>query len=170
MVPGLRHETCAPAPYAGMARGREAQLVRPNRLPWQGVEKAVAARDLVSIGRQLRRRKHTGKLGGAVSHDRSLPPGRDGSRRRTGLRISSRAGPAGDNVCAKHTKPENREKPAMIRTDNWHIQAIEELQTLLMPRDDAIAFALFGSALRSSDAFNSWSDLDCLLAVKDEAY
>jgi hypothetical protein len=58
----------------------------------------------------------------------------------------------------------------MIRTDNWHIQAIEELQTLLMPRDDVIAFALFGSALSSNDAFNSWSDLDCLLAVKDEAY
>src|SRR5918995_1309495 len=115
MVPGLRHETCAPAPYAGMARGPEAQLVPPNRLPWQGVEKAVAARDLVSIGSQLRRRKHAGKLGGAASHNHSLPPGRDGSRCRTGLQISSRAGPAGDNLCTKHTKPETREKPAMIR-------------------------------------------------------
>src|SRR5688500_13400694 len=58
----------------------------------------------------------------------------------------------------------------MIRTDDWHTQAIEELQTLLMPSNDVIAFALFGSALPSNDKFDVWSDLDCLLVVKDETY
>lgn len=58
----------------------------------------------------------------------------------------------------------------MIRTDDWHTQAIEELQTIVMSSNDVIAFALFGSALPSSDRFDLWSDLDCLLAVKDEAY
>ena len=58
----------------------------------------------------------------------------------------------------------------MIQTDDWHTQAIEGLQTLLMPSDNVIAFALFGSALPSNDKFDVWSDLDCLLIVKDETY
>lgn len=58
----------------------------------------------------------------------------------------------------------------MIRTDAWHVQAIEELQTILTSNDDVLAFALFGSSQQSSSQFDLWSDLDCLLVVKDEAY
>jgi hypothetical protein len=58
----------------------------------------------------------------------------------------------------------------MIRTDAWHEQAIEELQTILMPNDDVLALVLFGSALQSSSQFDLWSDLDWLLVVKDDAY
>jgi hypothetical protein len=58
----------------------------------------------------------------------------------------------------------------MIRTDDWRTPVIEELQALLMPNDDVIAVALFGSALAPNDRFDSWSDLDCLVTVKDEAY
>ena len=58
----------------------------------------------------------------------------------------------------------------MIRTDAWHVQAIEELQTMLMSSDDVVALALFGSALQSSSQFDLWSDLDCLLVVKDDTY
>ena len=58
----------------------------------------------------------------------------------------------------------------MIRTDAWHVQAIEELQIILTPNDDVLALALFGSALQSSSQFDLWSDLDCLLVVKDDTY
>lgn len=58
----------------------------------------------------------------------------------------------------------------LIRKDPWHAQAIEELQKILTSKDDVLALALFGSTLQSSRQFDLWSDLDCLLVVKDEAY
>jgi len=58
----------------------------------------------------------------------------------------------------------------MIRTDAWHVGTIEELQTILTSNDDVLAFALFGSSLQPSSQFDLWSDLDCLLVVKDNAY
>jgi len=57
----------------------------------------------------------------------------------------------------------------MIRMDAWQAQSIEELQTLLMSSKDVLALALFGSALKTNDQFDIWSDLDCLLVVTDDA-
>jgi predicted nucleotidyltransferase len=58
----------------------------------------------------------------------------------------------------------------MIRTDTWQAQTIEELQNLLMPSEQVLALALFGSALKPDDQFDIWSDLDCLLVVTDDAF
>lgn len=58
----------------------------------------------------------------------------------------------------------------MIRTDSWQAQTIEELQTLLMSRKHVLALALFGSALKTNDQFDIWSDLDCLLVVTNDAF
>lgn len=58
----------------------------------------------------------------------------------------------------------------MIRPDAWQAQTIEELQTLLMSSTDVLALALFGSALKTNDQFDIWSDLDCLLVVTDDAF
>ena len=58
----------------------------------------------------------------------------------------------------------------MIRVDAWHAQAIEELQASLTSSSDVLALALFGSALQPSGQLDSWSDLDFLLVVNDDAY
>jgi predicted nucleotidyltransferase len=58
----------------------------------------------------------------------------------------------------------------MIRTDDWQTQAIKELQTLLTQNDKVIAFAVFGSVLHPHEKLDTWSDLDCLLVVNEEAY
>lgn len=58
----------------------------------------------------------------------------------------------------------------MIRTDAWQAQTAEELRTMLMSRNDVLALALFGSTLQSSSQCDAWSDLDCLLVIKDDAY
>ena len=58
----------------------------------------------------------------------------------------------------------------IIRTDNWQEQAIDELQNLLRSRDEVLALALFGSTLLSDRQLDSWSDVDCLLVVGEEAY
>jgi hypothetical protein len=58
----------------------------------------------------------------------------------------------------------------VIRTDAWQTQAIEEFRTLLEPSKDVLALALFGSALKSNGQFDLWSDLDCLLVVRDDAF
>lgn len=58
----------------------------------------------------------------------------------------------------------------MIRTDAWQAQAIEEMRAALVPSNDVLALALFGSALHTSDQLDAWSDLDLLLVVHDDAY
>ncbi len=58
----------------------------------------------------------------------------------------------------------------MIRLGAWQTETAEEVKTLLMESNDVLALALFGSALKSDDQFDLWSDLDCLLVATDEAF
>ena len=58
----------------------------------------------------------------------------------------------------------------MIRMDRWQEQTVEELQSVLRSRQEVVALALFGSTLSSERELDSWSDVDCLLVVSDEAY
>lgn len=58
----------------------------------------------------------------------------------------------------------------MIRTDGWQVQTIEEFQSTLMSNNDVLALAVFGSALHAKGQFDTWSDVDCLLVIADDAY
>src|SRR5689334_6578004 len=88
VVPGLRHEACLPAPDAGMAHGTTSQLVAPNGLARQRLEKETASRNLVSAGSYIRWGGYGGELGSVVSDHGSLSPGRNGSWREVGLSLS----------------------------------------------------------------------------------
>src|SRR6476619_3255865 len=96
VVPGLRHEACLPAPDAGMAHGIASQLVSPNGLARQRLEEETTSRNLVSTRSYVRGSAYRRKLGGIVSNNGSLSPGRAGSWREVGLSLSPGAGRARD--------------------------------------------------------------------------
>lgn len=56
----------------------------------------------------------------------------------------------------------------MIKTEPWQAEALEELEVILKSDQDVLALAVFGSTLESRH--DPWSDIDCLLVVREDAY